>query len=94
MRYKVSLIQDIFWTPFDVRFSGILMRLEKHKELLKLEWTVENAKDMQEYAKIWEDEIDERAFERKQKALERNSKKQEMMRKISRPVGCCCWRIY
>lgn len=30
MRYKASVIWDLFWTPFDEKFSEILSHLKRH----------------------------------------------------------------
>jgi hypothetical protein len=32
VRYKAAVIWDLFWTPFDERFAGILARIKQHQE--------------------------------------------------------------
>jgi hypothetical protein len=35
VRYKAAVIWDLFWTPFDERFSEILGRLKHHKQVFE-----------------------------------------------------------
>ena len=43
-RYRINVVRDLFWTPFDVRFSGLLDRLREHQELVDIELRIENQK--------------------------------------------------
>ena len=43
-RHRVNVVRDLFWTPFDVRFSGLLERLREHQELVDIELRIENQK--------------------------------------------------
>ncbi|KAK8078858.1 hypothetical protein PG994_002665 [Apiospora phragmitis] len=44
IRYKVSVIADVFWKPFDLRFKDILGRLEEHQGLFQHEFRMEESK--------------------------------------------------
>lgn len=57
MFYKTNLIKDLFWTPFDVRFSGIIERLKKHKKLLEMELEAAKITEFRTFVKLWEAEI-------------------------------------
>ena len=46
VRYKLSVIRDLFWTPFDVRFSSLLTRLTKHEELYELELSLADREEL------------------------------------------------
>jgi hypothetical protein len=39
-----NMIRDIFWTPFDNRFSRLLGRIRDHQELFDREMTLDNQK--------------------------------------------------
>ena len=43
-RHRINVVRDLFWTPFDVRFSGLLDRLRDHQELVDIELRIENQK--------------------------------------------------
>jgi len=36
IRSKAKIIMDLMWTPFDVRFSKILLRFDKHRKLFEM----------------------------------------------------------
>jgi hypothetical protein len=44
LRYTASVIRDLFWTPFDVRFSKLLGRLHDHQQLFDCEMRLEDQK--------------------------------------------------
>jgi len=67
MRDKARQILDVFWTPFDIRFSNILDRLSKHEKLLELEWTISEADINLIHANLWERELE--SIQIKQKAM-------------------------
>ena len=41
-------MRDLFWTPFDVRFSGLLDRLRDHQELFDIELRLEDSEAFEE----------------------------------------------
>ncbi|KAF4453686.1 NACHT domain-containing protein [Fusarium austroafricanum] len=43
-RYKPSIIADIFWKPFDIRFAELLDRLESHQALFNNEMQLEESR--------------------------------------------------
>ena len=43
-RHTVNVVRDLFWTPFDIRFSSLLDRLRDHQELVDVELRLENQK--------------------------------------------------
>ncbi|ORY15989.1 hypothetical protein BCR34DRAFT_144457 [Clohesyomyces aquaticus] len=44
IHYKPSLISDLFWKPFDARFSELLERLQTHQEVFRSEMQLEESK--------------------------------------------------
>ena len=58
-RYKINVVRDLFWTPFDVRFSGLLDRLREHQELVDIELRIENQKALDASVKRIYQEITE-----------------------------------
>ena len=40
-------MRDLFWTPFDARFAGMLERLRDHQELFDIELRMENQKALE-----------------------------------------------
>jgi P2-related tail formation protein len=55
----MSVIRDLFWTPFDVRFHLLLERLRDHQELFELEVKVENEKALKRFTDKAERLIDQ-----------------------------------
>ena len=43
-RHTVNVVRDLFWRPFDIRFSSLLDRLRDHQELVDVELRLENQK--------------------------------------------------
>ena len=53
MCYKARIIRDIFWTPFDTRFSKTLERLKEHRNLFDRELDyVYNEEILSQHVKI------------------------------------------
>ena len=57
VRYKLSVIKDLFWTPFDVRFSNLLGRLSKHQELYELELSLADRQELLEHYEKFDKEL-------------------------------------
>jgi hypothetical protein len=60
VNYKPSLISDLFWKPFDARFSDLLDRLRCHQEVFRCEMQLEESKylDHQNDKRIQQSELD------------------------------------
>jgi hypothetical protein len=46
-RHTISVVRDLFWKPFDVRFGDLLERLRDHQELFDIELRIENHKALE-----------------------------------------------
>ena len=74
MCHKARIIQDLFWTPFDTRFSKTLGRLMEHRKLFERELEyVYNEEVLSQHAKIHQEILDnslhrqEMEYERKER---------------------------
>jgi hypothetical protein len=56
-RHTVSVVRDLFWKPFDVRFGELLECLHDHQELFDIELRIENQKAIETYLGKLESEI-------------------------------------
>ena len=46
VRYKLNVIKDIFWKPFDVRFSDLLARLGRYEKMYELELSLASQEEL------------------------------------------------
>ena len=56
-RHTFNVVRDLFWTPFDARFSSMLERLRDHQELFDIELRIENQKAIEKSMDAIYDEI-------------------------------------
>lgn len=69
VRYKLGVIGDIFWKPFDVWFSEVLNRLSRHESLFDLELSLTAKEDaMAHHAKFDQEVENARKFRESQLA--------------------------
>jgi septal ring factor EnvC (AmiA/AmiB activator) len=48
VRYKPSLVADVFWRPFDSRFASLLERMQFHREIFEFQMQLEEAKHLEQ----------------------------------------------
>ena len=75
MFYKARILQELFWTPFDRRFSEILKRLKEHSHLYERDLDfVYNEDTLRTHSKI-DREIQENSNHRQKMDIEKETRK-------------------
>ncbi|GAB1317800.1 NACHT domain-containing protein [Madurella fahalii] len=46
VRYKLNVVKDIFWKPFDARFSDLLARLDRYEKMYELELNLADREEL------------------------------------------------
>lgn len=71
-KYTPSIIADVFWKPFDLRFSALLSRLQSHREVFQNEVQLEESKwtELQHDKRAKQSDLNGRALEQIKMQLE------------------------
>ena len=54
VRYKLNVIKEVFWAPFDVRFSDLLTRLDRHEKMYELELSCADREELMGHYETFE----------------------------------------
>jgi Cdc6-like AAA superfamily ATPase len=81
--YKLSVIKDLFWKPFDIRFANLLGRLAKHQELYELELSLADRGELLQHYQKFDKELEQAAEHRQtQSQLAQTEEKDALRRRI------------
>ena len=82
-RYKISVIKDLFWKPFDIRFSDLLTRMVKHQELYELELSLADREELVLHYERFDKELEEAETYRKTQVHEiRHRERTELRNRV------------
>jgi len=76
-RYKLNVIKDVFWKPFDVRFSDLLSRLDRYEKMYELELNLADREELMGYYEIFDIFVAECSRDRD--ARDERSAREEML---------------
>ena len=85
-RYKISLIKDLFWKPFDIRFSDLLERISKHQKLYDLELSLADREELMLHYEKFDKELKETEIYRKTQAHDAKGKERMELRARVRKI--------
>jgi hypothetical protein len=87
IKFKVRVIFDPFWIPFDKRFESILSRFQEHTRLFNRATREVLTEEVLLHFNIMDHEIEERTSEQEQQKEEKDRRDKEALRELKLVLG-------
>ncbi|KAI2465209.1 hypothetical protein F4781DRAFT_38570 [Annulohypoxylon bovei var. microspora] len=77
VRYKLNVIKDLFWKPFDARFSDLLSRLDQYQEMYEPELNLADREELMGHYEFFDKYLDE--YKQDRECREGQSRREETL---------------